>query len=73
MLKNIFHMYVRYKACGLAAQAISGWNTDDGICPRMWSLTVFFEQYIHEGAIGTMEDFGPKEPVDLRDVNNAAG
>lgn len=74
MLKSMFYMYVRYKACKLAAQAISGWNNEDGdgICPRIWSLTVFFENYICEGADGTLEDFGPKEPVQLSDVNAAS-
>ena len=41
---------------------------DEGMCPKLWSITVFFEQYMTEGANGTAESFGPKEPVKLEGV-----
>jgi len=52
----------------MAALMMSGRNerSDEGIAPAIWSAAVFFESYMAEGAEGTREDFGPKEPVELR-------
>lgn len=54
----------------MAAQVVAGWNNgpDEGITPRMWSVTVFFENYLAEGAEGTREEFGPREAIELREV-----
>ena len=62
---------IRVTACKLAARVMSGRNerSDEGIAPSIWSVTVFFESYIREGAEGTREDFGPKDPIELRDVS----
>jgi hypothetical protein len=55
----------------MASRVIAGWNEgpDEGITPRIWSVTVFFEKYICDGAEGTIQDFGPKEPAELKAVN----
>lgn len=58
--------YLRWReACRLAAQTMHGQCADGDIASRLWSLCVFFETYLHEGSEGTVEDFGPKEPVKL--------
>ena len=59
---------IRREACKMAALAIQNHRDEDRIAPRLWSLTVFFENYMCEGAEGTEEDFGPKPPVDLKEV-----
>ena len=43
------------------------------IAQRVWSLAVFFEQYMLTGAKGTRDDFGPKEPVKLEAVAGKSG
>jgi hypothetical protein len=43
-------------------------QSDDGMCPKLWSTVVFFEKYICDGAEETADDFGPKEPVALKSV-----
>lgn len=55
----------RVEACRLAAQVMAG-RPDDGLTPLLWSMAVFFENYIGLGASGTEKDFGPKKPVKLR-------
>lgn len=70
MMYRIFGWWVRWQACKMAAVAIQNHEDDDAIVPRVWSLTVFFENYIMEGAEGTKEDFGPKEPADLKAVTS---
>jgi hypothetical protein len=62
----------RVLACSLAASVMSGpaGNRDD-LMPITWSLCVFFERYIEKGSTGTMREFGPKKPVNLRDVRAA--
>ena len=57
----------RIKACELAAIVMAG-RPGDNPAPLVWSLAVFFESYIAEGANGTQRDFGPKKPVKLRVV-----
>ena len=44
---------------------------DGGITPMLWSATVFFKSYLTEGAEGTREDFGPKDPAQLKPVGEA--
>ena len=70
MIYRIFGWWYRWQACKMAAQVVAGWNNgpDEGITPRIWSVTVFFERYMTLGSDGTQEDFGPKEPVELREV-----
>jgi len=36
--------------------------------PWGWSLVVFFERYLRDGAKGTLKDFGPKKPEKLKVV-----
>lgn len=66
-LYRFLGFWVRREACKLAAICMSKRLEDDseGICPKLWSITVFFEQYMLTGAENTAEDFGPKEPVEL--------
>lgn len=52
----------------MAALAIQNHTDESCIAPRVWSLTVFFELYMMQGAENTKEDFGPKEPVALASV-----
>jgi hypothetical protein len=52
----------RIKACELAARVLQGRGTEV-LVPRLWSVVTFFEAYIADGANGTLEEFGPKEPV----------
>ena len=70
MLKCALHFWIRWQACKMAAVLMSGRNerSDEGVAPMIWSATVFFESYMHEGAAGTNADFGPKEPVALKSV-----
>lgn len=55
---------LRIEACRLAAQVFQS----DEYIPKLWSLAVFFENYMKEGAEGTRKDFGPKKPVKLKAV-----
>lgn len=59
----------RIKACEFAAHLLATWDNEDGICPRLWSATVFFESYMTKGATHTMKDFGPKKPKKLKLVS----
>lgn len=65
---RLFGFWIRREACRLSALAMQGEFSDGDISQRLWSLTVFFERYMLMGAEGTLEDFGPKEPVDLKAV-----
>lgn len=61
---------IRREACRLAAAAIRSHEVTDGsYAPMLWSLAVFFENYLRDGAEGTQEDFGPKDPVELKKVS----
>lgn len=71
MFYRLFGWWIRMRACEMASRVMQGqgFGTDDeGPCPRLWSCTVLFEQYILCGAEGTHEDFGPKDPVSLHPV-----
>lgn len=70
MIYRLFGWWYRWQACKMAARSIQGQgaDTDAEIVPRMWSLAVFFESYMVHGAEWTKDDFGPKEPVDLKTV-----
>lgn len=57
----------RIKACELAATVMAH-RTDVSTAPLLWSLAVFFENYIDGGAKATMKDFGPNKPVKLMAV-----
>lgn len=71
VFRQILGFWVRWQACKMAAHLMSGRNerSDEGIAPAIWSATVFFEIYLREGASGTMDEFGPKEPVKLNAVD----
>lgn len=51
----------RVRACELAATVMASHESGEPYAPKIWSLCVFFEQYIEFGADGTMKDFGPKK------------
>ena len=70
MLYRLFGWWVRWQACKMSARAVAGWNNgpDEGLTPRLWSVTVFFEKYICDGSAGTAEEFGPNEPIELSSV-----
>lgn len=60
MMRRLFNFFVRREACRLAALSMpSDWK-DGSFAIHIWSLAVFFEQYMREGENGTREDFGPK-------------
>lgn len=59
----------RIKACELAAIVMAG-RPNDNCAPLLWSLAVFFEEYIGVGASGTAREFGPKKPIKLRAIRN---
>jgi len=68
---RLFGWWFRWQACKMAAQVMQGqgMGTDnEGPAPRIFSLTVYFENYMCEGANGTADDFGPKEPIVLTSV-----
>jgi hypothetical protein len=72
MMYRLFGFWIRREACRLSALAMQGEFSDGAIASRLWALTVFFESYMLEGADGTMEEFGPKEPVPLQAVEGSA-
>jgi hypothetical protein len=64
-MKRLFAFWIRREACRMAARAIQNHTHEDEISPRVWSLAVFFEAYMWEGAEGTQADFGPLPAVEL--------
>lgn len=69
MIYYLFGWWVRWQACKMAARVMQGrQNGDEAITPLVWSLAVFFENYICTGAPGTQVDFGPKDVVELKVV-----
>jgi hypothetical protein len=52
----------------MAATTIQGEILSGDVSSRLWSATVFFEKYMLDGADGTAEDFGYKDPVTLKPV-----
>lgn len=56
---------VRREACRLAAQVMAG-RPNDTPSPLIWSLSVFFENYMLNGAAKTQKDFGPKKAAKLK-------
>lgn len=50
----------RIEAVNAAAIALASGNYSTQA--ELWSLCVFFEQYIAKGAKGTLKEFGPEEP-----------
>lgn len=73
LIERVIALWRRWQACKMAATLCAGWkpSTDGGITPMLWSATVFFESYLTEGAEGTREDFGPKDPAQLKPVGEA--
>lgn len=70
MLGRLTGYWIRSEACRLAARSAQGQCGDGPVAERLWSLCVFYETYLHEGASGTQENFGYKEPVTLKDVKH---
>ena len=70
MKYRLFGWWWRWQACRMAALVFSNrqHGSDEAVSPMIWSVTVFFESYLREGAEGTREDFGPRAPVELREV-----
>jgi hypothetical protein len=69
---RLFGWWYRWQACKLAAHVMSNRHHPDdrALAPICWSLAVFFELYLIDGADGTSEEFGPKEPVQLKQAAN---
>lgn len=59
-------MRVRDKACRYAAMVLSTRKEAEALTPLAFSLAVFFEMYIADGAAATRKDFGPKKPAKLK-------
>lgn len=57
---------VRAKACKYAAIVLSTRKETEALAPLAFSLAVFFETYIADGAKATRRDFGPKKPAKLK-------
>lgn len=73
MFYRLLGWWVRWQACKMAAQVFQSGAfpaTGDAPAPRLWSITVFFEQYMRVGSSETVEEFGPKEPVELKAVKS---
>jgi hypothetical protein len=68
MIYGLFGWWFRWQACKMAAISIQGQILNGDVCQRLWSATVFFEKYMLDGADGTAEDFGPKDPIVLKSV-----
>lgn len=69
MFYRLFGWWVRWQACKMAATVMSGRaNGEEPLSPLIWSMTVFFEKYICDGADGTADDFGPKDAIELKTV-----
>lgn len=68
MSYRLFGWWYRWQACKMAATSIQGEILNGDVCQRLWSATVFFERYMRFGGDGTLEDFGPKEPIILKPV-----
>lgn len=59
----------RLEAIRCAATVMHGIAHDrETLMPLGWSLAVFFEKYLWDGADGTMKPFGPKKPKKLKVV-----
>ena len=67
---RLFGWWYRWQACKMAALVMSNRNHPDdrSLAPIAWSMAVFFELYMTTGADGTSEEFGPKDPTELREV-----
>jgi hypothetical protein len=68
VIYRLFGWWYRWQACKCAAMAMASMRDDDSPAERVWSYTVFFEQYMLKGSEGTLADFGPKDPVQLKAV-----
>lgn len=73
MFERILNFWVRHEACRLAARVCQGHEFDGEIGSHLWSVTVFFEAYIHGGCEATVDDFGPKDAVELKIVRESRG
>lgn len=68
MKSNRSRRSTRIKACELAAQVMRHRDSPEPLAPQLWSLCVFFECYINDGANATAKPFGPKKPKKLKIV-----
>ncbi len=67
MLSRSRRYNIRRDALTMAAEAFkSGAVNHENAASDLWSLAVFFETYLCEGAKGAQRDFGPRGPVKLR-------
>lgn len=66
----LFGWWYRWQACKMASTVLSNRNHGDdrALAPICWSLSVFFELYMLHGADYTENEFGPKEPVEIKEV-----
>ena len=69
---RIFGWWTRWQACKMAAQVMTACDGEEDMCPRLWSITVFFETYMIGGSAGTVADFGPKKPVEIKVVERTS-
>ena len=60
---------IRIAACRCAAIVMAG-HPDQSYAPHAWSLSVFFESYIAQGAEATYKNFGPKKPAKLKIIRS---
>lgn len=68
LISRLIGFWIRREACRMTALAMQNHTADDPLCPRAWSIAVFFELYMRHGSEGTQDDFGPKEPAELKAV-----
>jgi hypothetical protein len=70
MWYRLFGWWIRWQACKMASVTVAAWREvpNEGMTPKLWSVTVFFETYMCGGAEGTREEFGPREAVELAAV-----
>lgn len=57
---------IRTEACRCTATVLAGRSETETLAPLAFSLAVFFEVYIGQGATHAHKDFGPKAPTRLR-------
>jgi hypothetical protein len=71
MSYRLFGWWYRWQACKMAAHVLSNRHHGDdrSMSPIAWSMAVFFELYMTTGAEATQAEFGPKEPIDIKQVS----
>lgn len=59
---------IRTEACRCVATVLQKHDLNQPVTPLAWSLAVFFETYIAEGAQSSLKEFGPKPATRLKIV-----